>query len=149
MTLMVLTAVVALTGCDTAVQTDYSKLGLVEVSGKITFDGKPLSDATVMFEAPDETYSYGKTDESGHYTMMFNTEKTGVTPGKKIVRVVTGSVGDIGAGEGDEEEEQSAPAQQVAVPKCYNQKSKIEVDVKTSATFNFDLKTDCSTTGPS
>ncbi len=147
MFLLVLFVIAVMSGCDTTVRTDYSKLGLVEVTGKITLDGQPLSGATVMFESPEGTYSFGETDSSGSYTMMLNSEKSGVIPGPKTVRVVTGAVGDEAEGTEDEEEE-AAPAKET-VPACYNKKSKIEIEVESSATFNFDLKSDCSTSGPS
>ena len=54
-----------LAGCSHPLATDYSKLGLVDVSGRVTLDGDPLAGATVLFEADDQTYSYGRTDASG------------------------------------------------------------------------------------
>ena len=141
--------VTLVSGCGTGVQTDYSKLGLVEVSGNVTLDGQPLSGATIMFEAPDSTYSFGTTDSNGYYEMMLNSEKSGVIPGSKTVRIVTGAVGDMAdEGEGEEDAEEAASSSGAAVPPCYNEKSKIEIEVETSTTFDFDLKSDCSTTGP-
>lgn len=143
-----LLVVTLICGCGTGVQTDYSKLGLVEVSGNVTLDGQPLSGATIMFEAPDSTYSYGTTDSSGNYQMMLNSEKSGVIPGPKTVRIVTGAVGDMAEGGEEEEGEEEAPSSAAAVPSCYNKKSKIEIQVESSTTLDFDLKSDCSTTGP-
>ncbi|MDR1492549.1 MAG: carboxypeptidase-like regulatory domain-containing protein [Planctomycetaceae bacterium] len=70
-------------------QTEYTSLGLVEVSGRVTLDETPISGVTVMFRSstPGEGYSSGTTDENGRYSLQFNTEKSGVTPGKKKVRI--------------------------------------------------------------
>jgi hypothetical protein len=68
-------------GCKQGWEADYSQLGLVEVSGRITLDGTPLADSTVIFECPDKTYSFGKTDGQGNYSLMFNTEQSGALPG--------------------------------------------------------------------
>lgn len=146
--LVILFAIVGFSGCDTTVKTDYSKLGLVDVSGTVTLDGQPLSGATVIFETPDMKYSYGETDSSGNYTMMFNSEQSGVTTGHKTVRIVTGTVGDEGEGGEEEEGQEEAVSTSMTVPACYNKKSSIEVEVESSGTFNFDLKSDCSTSGP-
>lgn len=140
-------AAVALAGCGSGIETDYSHLDLVNVSGTVTYDGKPLPEALVTFEAEDGTFSYGMTDESGHYKLMFNSEKSGVLTGPKTVRIETGvPISDEeGGGEGDVER----PRPTVNVPAAYNSQSKLKVTVESSDTINFDLKSDGSTTGAS
>ena len=81
--------VFATTGCGSSLTPDYGKLDLVNVSGSITLDGQPLPEAIVVFESNDATFSYGRTDDSGNYTLMLNSEKSGVMPGPKIVRIRT------------------------------------------------------------
>jgi hypothetical protein len=141
----------SLAGCG-SVSTDYGSLDLAEVSGTITLDGKPLAGASVFFEPSDPlvSRSYATTDSSGHYVLEFDSVKKGVTPGDKTVRIQAQG----GYGEGDEsvvepDGEAAAPAAPAdAVPACYNADSKLKATVTRSATMNFDLKSDCSVTGP-
>jgi hypothetical protein len=145
-----------LSGCTgSATDADYGSLGLVSVSGTVTLDGAPLAGALVQFETPeDRTYSSGTTDSSGSYTLEFNSERSGVLPGKKIVRIRGGGGDSDDSSAGTDEEDSDAPAAEstsaaTAVPACYNTDSKLAAEVTSSTTrFDFDLKSDCSTTGP-
>lgn len=147
---------VLLSGCG-GVEADYDKLGLVEISGTVTLDGNPLEGAVVMFFTPEETFCYGRTDSSGYYTLKLNSEKTGVIPGDKLVRIsTTASTGEeegggVAEGEGDDEDPDAKKgAKEERVPECYNKKSKLQVTVTESdSSFNFDLNSDCSVTGRS
>ena len=145
---LLVVCLVALTGCR-GVRTDYSKLDLANVRGTVTIDGQPLAVAVVIFEATDHTFSFATTDESGGYRLMFNSEKAGVTPGPKVVRVrTTGGIGEEGSEEPGEEETTPVIAGGERVPACYNAQSKLNVTVSDgSQRFDFDLKMDCSTTG--
>lgn len=71
------------------------------VSGRITLDGEPLVGATVEFDLdPGATRygkmsgssSYGKTDDSGAYTLESTPERSGAPIGKNIVRISTREV---------------------------------------------------------
>ena len=144
-----LVGLVLLAGCDSGLRTDYSQLGLAEVRGAVTLDGAPLAGAVVIFEASDRTYSYGRTDSAGRYHLMFNSEKSGVLPGAKTVRIRT--AGGLGEAESAtaESEDDSGSAPKERVPACYHGKSKLQVTVAGgSQTFNFDLLSDCSTDSP-
>ena len=145
---MMLSHLVA-SGCG-GVKTDYSGLELQNVSGVVTLDGLPLADAVIKFEATDGTFSLGQTDASGNYRLMLNSEKSGVMPGPKVVRVTTvGGVGEETAEDGGAEGGAAATAgAQERVPPCYNRQSKLRANVERSATMNFDLKSDCSVTSP-
>lgn len=142
-----------LAGCNTSPQANYEHLGLVQVSGNVTLDGQPLSGAMVKFEAPDGQYSYGMTDSDGHYTLRFDSEKQGVTPGDKIVRISTSaSPGEgeefleappgEGAGEGEDGSAVATPKKEERVPEQYNKNSDLKRTVKPgeNQTFNFELK---------
>ena len=144
-------------GCDgRAVDTDYSVLGLVAVSGTVWLDGTPLAAAVVTFEAADRTYSWARTDADGRYVLMFNSEQPGVTPGQKTVRIsLFGSLGESEANiEGGQSPDDLAPGQSESpesevVPDCYGSESGIVVEVTAdSRTIDFHLDSDCSTTGP-
>lgn len=150
---MALLSVIA--GCSTSPQMDYGKVDLLSVSGTVTLDGEPLPDAVITFEE-DSSFSFGLTGSSGGYTLQFDTQVSGCTPGKKIVRIsttrkITGlNTEEEGGGEGTSDEPGSAAGKGGGekVPDCYNKDSKLTVDVAAgSTTFNFDLKSDCSTTG--
>src|SRR4029079_1790179 len=86
--LTIVCVVTATFGCDSGRRPHYASLGLVEVSGTIKLDGEPLPDVMVAFENPeDKTFSFGKTNAAGAYKLMFNSEKSGCTQGKKVVHV--------------------------------------------------------------
>ena len=136
-------------GCSTAPSADYSKLDLVNVTGKINLDGTPLVGAVITFEDPETSqFSYGQSDASGRYYLRLDTNKDGVVRGKKVVRISTTRkiLGLNDSEEEDEEVEADGKGAEVPtkamelVPERYNKKSELEADVSASATeFNFDL----------
>jgi hypothetical protein len=139
-------------GCSTSPSIDYSKAGLVDVSGSVTMDGEPLQAAVITFEMPDGQFSFGETDAEGRYSLQFDSfGKLGVTPGPKVVRIsTTKKVLGLNAEEGEtpkgEESTESSPQQQnlELVPARYNKDSdlKVKVEPSKSQTFDFDLKSD-------
>lgn len=153
-------------GCSAYPRADYSKLGLVEVAGVISLDGQPVPQAAIFFYQEDGSYSYGITDQLGHYVAMFNSEKSGVLPGLKQIEISTvhspvpgglagGKGGDGTNGENAvaEEEDPDLPARQKRkgekIPACYNAQGRLKVNISRSDRgLDFDLKSDCSTTGP-
>ncbi len=129
-------------GCEGPPQPDYSSLGLAEVAGVVTLDDAPLAGALVVFEAADKTFSYGQTDDSGRYHLMFNSEKSGVTRGPKTVRIWS-SLPVPGAEEleadGDESTARTDEPEQV--PARYNVRSTLTATVdEDSQTLDFDLQ---------
>jgi hypothetical protein len=71
---------------------------------------------------------------------MFNSEKSGVIPGRKIVRITMGPVGEeADAGEADEGEDSPAlPG--AAIPARYNANSELTADVSAERKeFDFNL----------
>ncbi|HEY2412610.1 MAG TPA: carboxypeptidase regulatory-like domain-containing protein [Pirellulaceae bacterium] len=125
-------ALFSLPGCG---KSGYAELGLVDVSGAVTLDNKPLAGAKVAFEGDDKRSAIGTTDSSGKYALMYDSQTRGTTPGAKIVRITTAEVGEGGgAAEGAVVAKESLPAR-------YNQKSELKADVSAAnKTFNFDLK---------
>ena len=139
-------------GCSTVPSTDYSNLGLVDVSGKITLDGEALVAAVVTFENSENgQFSFGQTDSYGKYTLQLDSVKNGVTPGTKVVRISTtrkilglNDSEDIESaedGEAQADGDQAVPEmKQELVPDKYNRKSELTVEVSASdTTFDFDL----------
>jgi hypothetical protein len=124
---------------------DYGSLNLSSASGKVTLGGEPLSEALVLFEAGDRTFSYALTDGKGRYELMFNSEKSGVTKGAKTVRIWSsrGIPGMAEAGGGSEKGPPEAKSPKIEkVPARYNAKSELTVTVdEDSEEFDFDLET--------
>lgn len=121
---------------------DYESLGLVNVTGRVTMDGQPLSGVTVRFEGPPNRFADGKTDKDGKYVLKYDSNQAGCLPGEKIVRIMQG-----GAGEGsDEEAPVEGPDGRVAaagqsIPAIYNRKSTLKANVSAeNKAFDFSLK---------
>jgi len=129
-----------LTGCGGR-QADYGSLNLVNVSGKVTLNGEPLAGVNVLFEDEQGSYSFGTTDENGEYSLEFNSEKSGCTPGKKKVRITTGPLGDdVDSGEIDPDAPKKK-TKKTTIPARYNQRTELVADVSSSSrSFSFDLK---------
>ena len=107
-----------------------SRADLAAVRGKITLDGKPLADAFVVY-APvaNGTTSYGRTDSSGQYQMMFSDREAGAWIGENLVRI---STGDVSSGDRAGAKER--------LPVVYNQQTTLKADVRPGAnTFDFEL----------
>ena len=129
---ILLTATCFWLGCGGAKTPAYASLGLVEVSGKVTLDGAPLPNASVAFENPEtKTFSVGKTDDAGAYKLMFNSEKSGCTPGKKIVRITPYM--------GSESDAEVVPSD-AKIPTRYGRNSELVAEVDSSRrSFDFAL----------
>ena len=138
-------------GCQGGVEADYHLLGLVEIGGRVTLDGQPLEGAVVKFESDDGTFCYGRTDKDGKYLLKLNSEKTGVIPGDKVVRISTiASTGEEAFSGGDDDPDEKLGKKTELVPECYHRQSKLKTSVsETDLNFNFDLRSDCSVTGRS
>ncbi len=145
----------AVLGCGSAINTDYGSLGLVDVSGVVTFDDQPVVNAVVVFEAEDGTLSSGTTDGSGEYTLQFNSEQSGVMHGKKTVRISTSAPASDEEFDDESEEDEWDPDGSVQsrqdselIPACYNTESRLTVTVSSDSNWlPFRLRRDCSTTG--
>jgi hypothetical protein len=114
----------------------------VPVSGRVTLDGKPLPDATVMFVPLADAAtkdplpsSVGVTDADGRYSLVLNSDgKTkGAVAGKHKVIIVLGA----NAGSSD-----AQPTFHKQLPEQYNRKSTLECDVPLRGRndANFDLR---------
>ena len=118
-------------GPNGAAKLSYDSLGLTEVTGVVRLDGEPLEGATVSM-VPEGSFSgsFGTTDANGKYRLMYTSEKSGVTPGEKIVRV---STADKGA--------ESAPGKE-RVPSKYNSKSTMKVVVPENSSLEWNIELD-------
>jgi hypothetical protein len=68
---------------------ERAELELIEVTGRVTFDGNPLSDARVIFLPRGQALrsAEGWTDGDGRYVLEFAEGVTGVPAGKYRVQV--------------------------------------------------------------
>jgi hypothetical protein len=101
-------------------------------------DGKPLSDATVVFVPENGRPSGATTDEDGNYVLNFAGGRKGAIPGTCSVRVLT--MRDAGQDENGD----SVPGRPETVPARYNAESELtfEVEPGKDNVANFDLKSD-------
>ena len=114
---------------------DAPKLGTV--SGIVTLDGKPLSEAIVIFQPEKGRPSNGETDETGRYTLQYNADSNGAVIGNHVVKITTAKSNN------DEVEFESGDlitVKEKLPPKYHTQtelKAKVTAD---SNDINFDLK---------
>ena len=69
---------------------------LASVTGVVTLDGKPLPDASVVFQSNDGFLSVGTTDVQGHYELRYSLDHYGTPRGTYRVRISTGKFSDSG-----------------------------------------------------
>lgn len=81
-TVMLMSFVLGLTGCQKS-----DRPALHPVTGTITYDGKPLADATVTFLPENGKLATGFTDASGNYT-LFTQGEPGATEGMFRISIV-------------------------------------------------------------
>ena len=104
---------------------------LAIVSGTVTLDGTPLKEAMVTFVPESGRPSYGGTDESGYYELVYTEAKKGAVPGSHTVRVSTQRGGDPDSG---------IKAQPERIPRKFNTQSQLKKTVEAgSNTINVEL----------
>jgi hypothetical protein len=107
---------------------------LAKVTGKVTLDGKVLTDATVEFQpiAEGGSPSSGSTDAEGRYELMYTFRTPGALPGEHVVSIRT-----AGTYFDDQGNELERPER---VPAEYNDQTKLRRTVVPGTnTFDFDL----------
>jgi hypothetical protein len=82
--LFALVALLTLAGCGQ----DGPPLALVE--GTVTLDGEPLPRAQLEFQPQRGSTSYGETDKSGHYYLLYTPTRDGAMLGEHTIRIITG-----------------------------------------------------------
>jgi hypothetical protein len=117
------------TGCS-GVRSD-----LAAVSGIVTLDGEPLPRATVMFQ-PEAAgpASFGLTDTSGRYTMMYDVGVKGAVVGMHVVKITTYQ-------ERDPDTDPPTPAAPEILPNRYHGATELTAEVIASKKneINFEL----------
>lgn len=106
------------------------------VSGKVTMDGKPLANATVVFIPENGRPAGATTDAEGKYVLNFSQGRRGAIPGKNMIRVTT--LRD--PYEGDDGK--TIPGSKETIPAEYNAATTLTFEVEKGKrnVANFDLK---------
>ncbi len=122
-------AVMCLTGCGS------DGPDLSDVSGKVTIDGQPVPGVVLTFvpETTGGSPSYGKTDASGQYRLMFTATKYGAMPGShrvemNITKMSKDELAEMRAA-GEE-----VPEQNVQIPRQYRQSGALTATVNSGRT---------------
>jgi hypothetical protein len=66
---------------------DPNRPELLEVSGTVTWNGKPLEGAVVVFEPQQGALSTGGTDAAGRFTLRYSRNLKGAVVGQHTVRI--------------------------------------------------------------
>ena len=97
---------------------------LAPVAGAITLEGQPLVGATVVFHPDEGKVSRAKTDENGHYEMVYLREIVGAKLGHHKVKITT----------------LSEETRKERLPPKYHQQTELEAVVDEGPNeFDFDL----------
>lgn len=109
---------------------------IASVSGRVTMDGKPLPNASVVFIPENGRPAGANTDADGRYVLNFSQGRKGAIPGKSMIRIMT--LRDPTPGE----DGKSIPGSKETVPARYNTATELTFDVqaKKRNVANFDLK---------
>ena len=114
--------------------------GRYPLSGKVTLEGQPLSNAMITFEPLDgQGTASGAPIENGEYKVE---KKAGLMPGKYIVRI---TAGDGVTPQDADEEGAAAPGGNTniisrdRVPVEYNERSTQQIEVKSDGPNQFDF----------
>lgn len=101
---------------------------MAPVHGRVTLDGQPLPDTSVVFQVSGMSPSGGRTDENGNYELIYKRGVKGALIGMNQVTIL--------------EDTQKTHGPQ-RVPARYNEKSKLQREVKSGDNeINFDLTTE-------
>ncbi len=112
----------AAAGCGKASVSDVAP-----VHGRVTLDGQPLPNTSVVFQMAGRSLSGGFTDEKGDYELIYKRGVKGAVVGMNQVTIL--------------EDTQKTHAPQ-RVPPRYNQNSELQQEVKPGDNeINFDLMT--------
>jgi hypothetical protein len=103
-------------------------MDVAPVKGRVTLDGKPVKFANVTFQVEGRPPGTGRTDDDGHYELIYKRGVMGGPLGKNRVTIA-------------EDTELTHGPQRI--PARYNTQTELEQEVKPGSNeFNFDLTTD-------
>lgn len=110
---------------------------IASVSGRVTMDGKPLANATIVFSPENGRPAGARTDADGNYVLNFTEGRQGAIPGPNTIQITT-----VRDAEKDENGKTVVPGSKETVPMEYNAASKLTftVEPRKKNIANFDLK---------
>jgi hypothetical protein len=110
---------------------------IASVSGRVTMDGKPLANATIVFTPENGRPSGARTDQNGNYALNFTEGRSGAIPGPNTVYIST-----VRDAEKDENGKTLVTESKETVPMEYNAASKLTftVEPRKKNIADFDLK---------
>lgn len=124
-------------GCGDA-PSDQPDLGTV--TGKITMNGKPLSDVMVVFSPESGRSSMGLTDAEGNYELEYVGDTMGAKVGQHKISITTAQ--NDSSEEESGGEEGGTPAKET-IPPAYNTQTTLTEEVKPGENIiNFTLTTE-------
>ncbi|MCS7237758.1 MAG: carboxypeptidase-like regulatory domain-containing protein [Thermoguttaceae bacterium] len=107
--------VVGALGCSRGGQSRPAPVKTYPVRGTVTFQGKPLPDATVLFRSKDGKWTAsGRTDSNGTFTLTTFNPGDGAPAGEYMVAVMA-----FEAPATSESEEKPGPPPKMLIPKKY------------------------------
>jgi hypothetical protein len=118
-------ALVCLAGCDDGPD-------VAPVTGVVTQNGEPLAHVIVEFQPDKGAPSYGETDETGSYKLMYQTNREGALLGHHWVSVRTPD-------EVTDPRTDTTVKVRETVPVQYNDETELEYEV-VKGKNNFDIK---------
>jgi len=133
LTLFSVLALSTMTGCSSG---KIDEIQTLPVEGTVTLDGQPLAMATVQFQpqSGEGRSSAGRTDDTGHFELIFDSDRNGALPGAHRVSIT--AVREV---PGKQDEEGNALTEQI-VPAKYNARSTLTAQVSEStSSYDFAL----------
>ena len=112
---------------------------LYPVTGKVTFDGKPIEDGRILFrEAQGQKRGFSGAIKNGQYSLEATEGKMSVSI--TAAREVPGKFEESPAGP----DEPKVPVREMYIPKKYNSETTLEATVGNSGSnnVNFELKSE-------
>ncbi|MCL2004998.1 MAG: carboxypeptidase-like regulatory domain-containing protein [Planctomycetaceae bacterium] len=145
-TITILTAFAMVAGCG-------NRLGTINVTGTVTFDGQPLAGANVNFSPQTEGEglpAFGVTDANGRYVLqtLMGDVDAGTTPGTYLVTIIKMEQSEVtvralDGGTTSDPFGGTPPPPRSVIPERYNQTSTsgftATVERGSSNVFDFDL----------
>ncbi|QDT66993.1 peptidase associated/transthyretin-like domain-containing protein [Calycomorphotria hydatis] len=120
----------SLTGCNSA-PSDLPEIA--QVSGTVTLDGEPLPYATLMFQPSSGRPSVGVTDQSGNYSLAYNSDYQGAKVGPHTIKITTFQ-------EFDDPDNPEKPARPELLPAKYHTETELTAEINQGKnTVDFEL----------
>ena len=115
---------------------------IASVTGRVTMDGQPLANATIVFIPENGRPAGASTDANGRYELNFTQGRRGAIPGKNTIRVTTQR------DPYQDNDGKNIPGSRETIPPRYNTETTLEfmVEPKKRNVADFDLKSGAAAT---